>query len=328
MKNKILPLFAFILILTNSYAVVSSAYSVIPSGEAVGVIINTKGLLVTDITEIIDSYGNKVNAAQKAGIKKGDRIISADGMTLENNEDLAKYVINRPNEIALTIIRNNKTLNLLITPTQTNEGYKLGIWVRDSTAGIGTITYIDPSNNSFAGLGHGICDISTDDILTIKEGNIQKCNITSPIKGERGKPGELNGVFSNICLGSILKNTQKGIYGSYSITHHGNPLEVADPDEVLQEKAYILANVDGKGIKQYSVQIKKIIKDNTSEKNMVIEVTDKKLINITGGIVQGMSGAPIIQNNKLVGAITHVFVNNPKQGYGIFATEMLKTANN
>ena len=328
MKKKTSTLLVLILILTNFNIMVASAHSVIPSGEAVGVIINTEGLLVTETSQVTDTDGKSVNPAQIAGIKKGDRITAADGNPLYCIEDLANYVAGRSQNIVLTIVRSEKTLSKVITPIKTQTGYKLGIWVRDSTAGIGTITYIVPEDNSFTALGHGICDADTDDILTIRDGNIQKCNITEPTKGERGSPGELNGVFTGKVLGEINKNTPLGIFGICSIPVNTKPIEIADPDEIKQTNAYILANVDGKGVKKYSVEIKKILKTNQSGKNMVIEITDKELINITGGIVQGMSGSPIIQNGKLIGAVTHVFINNPKQGYGIFASEMLKKATN
>lgn len=324
MKKKTSTLIVIILILTNLNIMVTSAYSVIPSGEAVGVIVNTDGLLVTEISGVTDTNGKTVHSALNAGIKTGDRITAADGNPLCYNEDLASYVADRSNDIVLTIVRENQKLYKTITPIKTQEGYKLGLWVRDSTAGIGTITYVDPANNSFAGLGHGICDADTDDILTIRSGNIQKCLITEPTKGKRGNPGELNGVFTGKNLGQIIKNTPFGISGVCTVTENRNSLEIANPDEVKKSSAYILANVDGKGVKKYNIEIKKISKTNQAGKNMVIEICDQSLIEITGGIVQGMSGAPIIQNNKLVGAITHVFVNNPKQGYGIFAWEMNK----
>lgn len=297
--------------------------TVIPSGEAVGVSLKTEGLLVTGITQVTDENGLTVNAAYKAGVQKGDRIIAVDGNTLSSIEDFTGYVKDRPNQIVLTVMRGDKKMNHLITPVKTETGYKIGVWVRDSTAGIGTITYINPDNSSFAGLGHGISDVDTGDILTIKKGNILTCSISAPTKGRRGDPGELNGIFSNAPLGEITKNSECGIFGKYTgncITD--SPVEIADPYEIKAAPATILANVDGNGKKEYEIRIRKISHSGTSGKNMIIEVTDPSLLEKTGGIVQGMSGAPILQNGKLAGAVTHVFVNDPKRGYAIFAAGM------
>ena len=327
MKRKFISLFALILCTTSVNIYHASAYAVIPSGEAVGVIIKTEGVLVTGITELTDASGLTVNAAYKAGIRKGDRIIAVDGKSVNTIEELANHIVSGPEKIVLTITRDKKTIKISTTPVQTKNGYKLGVWVRDSTAGIGTVTYIDPNNNTFAALGHGICDVDTDDILTIREGNIQRCNISNPTKGKRGNPGELNGYFGEESIGSIHTNSYNGIFGQCSITSNSQQVEIALPEEIKRSKAYILANVDGQGVKSYEVEIKKISKHTSGDKNLVIEVVDPALIKKTGGIVQGMSGAPILQNGKLIGAVTHVFVNNPKQGYGIFATNMLQENN-
>lgn len=322
MKLKVFSFFTAV-VFSLSTASVVSAYSVIPSGEAVGVVIKTDGLIVTDITQITNEDGKTVNAAYKAGVKKGDVIKAVDGNIINTNEDLQNYVQNRPQEIVLTILRNENIIHLLISPVKTKFGYKLGLWVRDSTAGIGTVTYIDPNTKSFAALGHGISDIDTEKLMPMREGNILKCKINSPTKGQSGIPGELNGVFSGQVLGTLVQNSTNGIFGNVNNIWSMPTVEIAKNDEITVGDAYILANVDGMGIKKYNIKIKKIYPKDKSCKNMVLQINDQNLISKTGGIIQGMSGAPIIQSGKLIGAVTHVFVNNPKEGYGIFISNMM-----
>ncbi len=320
MKNK--PFLFLMLTVVLCFNASVFAYTLIPSGEAVGVTVKTDGLLVTGITQVTSENGQSVNAAYKAGVKKGDRIMAVDGNILKTNEELASYVINRHQKIVLTILRKNKTLNLMIEPVKTDTGYKIGLWVRDSTAGIGTITCINKNTGEFVGLGHGISDIDTNEIINIRDGNILKCSITSPTKGEKGNPGELNGIFSSKLLGKITDNTRSGIKGKLNDIPENTEYTLADKSEITTGCAQILSNVDGMGVKAYNVEIKKIMLNNNDGKNMVIKVTDTSLIEITGGIVQGMSGSPIIQNGKIVGAVTHVFVNDPTRGYGIFIENM------
>ena len=299
------------------------ALSLIPSGEAVGITVKTDGLLVTDITEVTSENGQSVNAAYNAGVKKGDRIMAVDGNIIKTNEELSDYIINRHQKIVLTILRKNKTLNLMIEPVKTDYGYKIGIWVRDSTAGIGTITCINKENGEFVGLGHGISDVDTNEIINIRDGNVLKCAITSPTKGEKGKPGELNGVFSNELIGKISENTNSGIKGKITNVSNQIEYETADKNEISTGNATILSNVDGMGVKPYNVEIKKITLNNKNGRDMIIKVTDNALLQKTGGIVQGMSGSPIIQNGKIIGAVTHVFINDPTRGYGVFIENML-----
>jgi len=296
----------------------------IPSGEAVGVALETDGLLVTKISGVTDLSGKIINCAHEAGIKKGDRIISVDGNVIKNAETFSEYIKNRPTQVVLKIIRNSKKINLLITPVKTNSGYQLGIWVRDSTAGIGTITYYHPENGCFAGLGHGISDVDTNTILSVKKGTILKCMLLPPQKGAHGSPGALNGIFSNEKIGEITSNESSGIYGILNKDSVNSAIETLRNSEIKTGDAIILSDVDGCGVRNYTIRINKVFKNNENEKNMIIEVTDPELLKKTGGIVQGMSGAPIIQNNKIAGAVTHVFVNNPKCGYAIFIENMLK----
>ena len=302
------------------------AESVIPLGKAVGVCIRTDGLLITGTSEVTDENGHSVNAAKLADLRKGDRILAVDGNNINTNEKLGEYISNRSQKIVFSVVRDGKPLNKIASPVKTADGYKIGLWVRDSTAGIGTLTYYNPEDNSFGGLGHGISDIDTGDILTVKKGNILTCQISEPVKGKKGTPGELNGTFTAEKLGVITKNTASGIYGKITDgCFEGTAAETASADEVTTGDAYILSDTDGTGTKKYTVNIQKIL-GKKGTKNMVISITDKTLVEKTGGIVQGMSGSPIIQNGKLVGAVTHVFVNDPTRGYGIFIENMLSEA--
>lgn len=206
-----------------------------------------------------------------------------------------------------------------------------GLWVRDGTAGVGTVTFYDPSTGSFAALGHGITDVDTGELLPIASGDLLRTTILSIKKGQRGNPGQLKGTVANQTqVGNITKNTSFGIYGKMSNlselnTNPSEELEVALRDEVKQGPAKIRCALEDGKVQEYDIEIQKVSKNNTTDnKSMVIKVTDERLIGITGGIVQGMSGSPIIQNRKFVGAVTHVLVNDPTKGYGVFADMMLK----
>ncbi len=323
--------FAFVLV----FAFCSNAYSVfakkvIPIGETVGISIMTDGLLVIGTETISDENGNKQSPAKKAGIKSGDTIISADGNKINSTEDLLEYIDTHENDIVLTLKRNGDVINTVVSPIKSKDGVKLGLWVRDSTAGLGTLTFVDPENKSFGALGHGISDIDTDTLILCRKGEILGCVQDNAIAGKKGTPGELNGHFSNEILGNFQKNSSSGIFGKITndkIILQKNAVDTASPSEITEGDAKILSNVDGKGVLEYSIEIKKINQGNIEGKNIVFKVTDQNLISKTGGIVQGMSGSPILQNGKIVGAVTHVFVNDPTKGYGIFIENMLNEAN-
>ncbi len=305
----------------TSGAEAKSETLVVPLGEAVGVKLYTDGLLVVGM----DS-GSPV---KNSGIKVNDRIEAANGSELISSEQFAQIINDCGGELTLTVNHDGETQDISVTPDVcTDGGKKLGLWVRDSTAGIGTITYYNPKNNTFAALGHGINDVDTGNILTVKSGNILPCKILSVTKSENGKPGELNGSFDGSPIGEIRLNAENGIYGTASALSEGAAMPVADADEVSEGSAYILADVDGCGVKEYSIEIIKVAPNNKSHKNIVISITDETLLNLTGGIVQGMSGAPIIQNGKLAGALTHVFVNDSDKGYGTFAENMAEISEN
>ncbi len=317
-KSLIIPFFVFLTIAVNV-----QAHSVIPYGKAVGVIVRTDGVLVAGTTKITDVNGRSVNPAKKAGIIKGDRIVSVNNVTINTIDELSEYISDKSVKIQLDIVRNGKHKNVIIDPVATTTGNKLGILVKDATAGIGTITFIDPESGIYAGLGHCITDLDTGNILPINGGNILKCELLEPTKGKSGIPGELNGEFIDSIMGTVEINSHSGIFGKINKIPPIPEKEICSPETVKEGAAYILADVDGQGIRKYSVNITNINLKDLSGKNMIVEITDNDLVSKTGGIVQGMSGAPIIRDDKIIGAVTHVFVDNPKKGYGIFAKTML-----
>lgn len=302
---------------THAYA----GIYVIPSGECIGVKMYTDGLIVVGTTAVTDTAGRNVSPTDKSGIKKGDIVTAVNGTAAVSNEMLSEAVASAAGTVTLTVESDGKKREVTLTPAETDSGPKLGLWLRDSTAGLGTLTYTDGSH--FAALGHAICDVDTGNIMPIERGIIQNCTITSVKKGDAGSPGAVTGDIDGAELGSITDNTELGIFGELENEPEGEPVEVASASEVRTGEATILADVDGKGVTEYTIDIKRVTPPSSSGKDLVIEVTDPELIEKTGGIVQGMSGAPILQNGKLAGAVTHVFVNDPLSGYGVLAESMV-----
>ena len=302
----------------------------VPGGKAVGIKMFTKGLICVGTQSIKGQNGENYNIAKALNIKESDMIISANGVELHTIEQFSEIVANsNGNPITLSLLNGNKAETKVATPIKTNEGYKLGIWVRDSTAGIGTVTFVDSSSQAFAALGHPITDVDTGTLMPIDKGTISSAEIVGTEKGTRGTPGELYGIFgSNNDCGVILKNTNQGIFGQKisdcQLTYNNEPLLVASAQQVKTGSAHIYANISGNKIEKYDIEISKLMRYAPDSKNMIIKITDKRLLDATGGIVQGMSGSPIIQDGKLVGAVTHVFVNDPTRGYGIFIENMLE----
>lgn len=335
-KHKfILPITVFFMLaisnlpLANNEAeVFSEQQSVIPCGTPVGIAVYTKGVLITDIASVTDINGNEMNISRDAGLRKGDIILTANNREVNTIDELSR-IIAYESPLNMNVSRNGQEFSVSIIPADTVDGKKAGLWVRDSTAGIGTLTWYNPDTKEFAALGHGISDADTGSVINVRSGDMFSCKITGIVKGQKGTPGELNGVFQNNLLGSISRNTVSGIRGTVaenSPIPTGESVKIADKRQICAGGAYILCDVDGKGAKSYEISILKINHDNTDGKNFIIKVTDEKLIKKTGGIVQGMSGSPIIQNGKLIGAVTHVFVNDPTRGYGIFIENMLAEA--
>ena len=299
-------------------------------GNPFGMKIYTSGVLVIEISDV-ETVSGKVNPAKDAGIKIGDYIRSVNGKRISCNEDLSEIVMNSNGKtLDFEIIRNEKTIHTKLSPKKDSESgvYRVGIWVRDSSAGIGTLTFYSPMTNIVCGLGHGICDGDTDTLLSIEKGELVGAEIVAIKKGSSGSPGELKGAFNFETISDICINSECGVYGNLEGEITVSTLtEIALKHEVKDGKAQILCTVEGSSPKLYSCEIKKRKAGmRTKTQNFIITVTDKDLIEKTGGIVQGMSGSPIIQNGKLVGAVTHVFVDDCTKGYGIFAENMLETA--
>ncbi len=305
--------------------------TVVPCGTPFGVKLFTEGVMVVKLEEI--TVDNKIyNPARESGIEIGDVITHVNSQAVKYTEDLPVIVNQSKGQpVQLTIIRNGKTINKSILPVNTgNDSYKIGIWVRDSSAGIGTMTFYHTNTNAFGGLGHGICDVDTGTLLPVSQGEITGAKIESITKAKAGIAGTLNGYHcDNGCSGYVICNSECGVFGYINdspTTEEAIP--VAYKQQVKTGNAQILCTIDGNTPKYYDVEIDSINYNEYSKtKNIVIKVTDQELLSKTNGIIQGMSGSPIIQNGRLVGAVTHVFVNEPDMGYGIFAENMIEELN-
>ena len=293
---------------------------VIPVGQIAGLKLYTQGVLVVGLSEIISDNNEKIKPYENAGIQEGDTIIKVDDKEILDTEDLID-VINNSNGKTLNIkyVRDSQELSCDIAPIKTSKNdYKLGLWVRDSAAGIGTLTYYDPETKKFAALGHGITDIDTGNLIEISNGEFLTTRVLSIVKGIKGSPGKIQGSIDNQKnIGNIYKNTNLGIYGEIKNLDAINliglsEMEVAQRSEIEFGKATILCSLDGGVAKEYQIEIEKIfIQNNEDNKSMLIKITDNELLEKTGGIVQGMSGSPVLQNGKFIGAITNVLVNDP-----------------
>jgi len=296
-------------------------------GMPFGVKILSKGLCVVGFSE---DNGVNDSSAYKAGVRIGDVVIKLNGEEIYSIEDFSKKLNkNGNNNAIITVDRNGKILEFTFLPSLSKEDntYKAGLWLRDSTSGIGTITFIDPDSNVFGGLGHGICDANTGALVPLAKGIIMDVTINGVNKGTVGTAGELRGAFNLKKIGSLISNTNSGVFGILSPNCFNSPEEpvnIALKNEVKEGDAYIWCTLtDGKPQK-YAIKISNIDTSSSTVKNFRIKVIDPLLLSKTGGIVQGMSGSPIIQNGKLIGAVTHVLINDPTSGYGIFIENMLK----
>lgn len=311
---------------------VISKQEITPGGTPFGIKLFTKGVIVVDINSI-ETKDSIVCPAKDAGIKKGDVILTADDREVKTNEDLAAIInAKRGEPVSIVLSRDGSQFNCMLTPaiSKLDGGYKGGLWVRDSSAGIGTVTYYNKATGVFGGLGHGICDTDTLEIMPLASGEVCSVQINSVVKGAVGSPGELRGMFTSTrANGRLMLNNDAGIYGYlYENPNDFDSVDVMLKQDISLGDATIICTLEGNTPKEYSIQIDKIdLNPKTLTKNMTISITDPELIAKTGGIVQGMSGSPILQNGKLVGAVTHVFVNNPQKGYGIFAENMLQYSN-
>ena len=306
---------------------------VIPGGNCIGVKLSSKGVLVVGFSDIIVDGSSVESPAKKVGIEIGDLITKINNIEIESTSSLIKTLkdINKE-KVTVELIRNNEMLTRDINLIKEDSNiYKIGLWIRDTTAGVGTLTFYDEKTGKFGALGHPVTDGDTNKLFDIKKGDLIESSIISIKKGEKGDPGELRGIFlnGNEPLGEIKKNTECGIFGECSQKlmeqNKGKKIKVGFRDEIKEGKAKIIATIDENPPQEYDIEIVKLYPQSEIDaKSMLIKITDERLLNKTGGIVQGMSGSPIIQDNKLVGAVTHVLINKPDIGYGIYIDWMLQ----
>ncbi len=296
-------------------------------GMAFGIKFYTDGVLVCGVSDVDTNDGN-ISPGTIAGLKKGDIITKLDGTDIAEIKDVIKILKNCEGKpLSVCYQRENKSETTTITPIKSlSEGsFKLGLWLKDGTAGIGTVTFIE-DDGSFAGLGHGVCDSESGELMKMREGSVTDVTVTGIKLSSKGAPGYLQGIFTNK-TGEVFLNTLQGVFGKFNADFDScTKAVISSSDEIKEGPATILCTLDNNIICQYDIEIEKINHNDSDTKNFVIRVTDEELLKKTGGIVQGMSGSPVIQNEKLVGAVTHVLVDDPARGYGIFIENMLNAS--
>lgn len=302
---------------------------VTPVGKAIGIAMAADGVMIVNLIGVQTAEGEKF-PARDVGLQQGDIIQSANDKEIQSNDDLQKIVTQSAgNAVTLSILREGKPMQVSIQPMADTSGHwRMGVMVRDSITGIGTLTFVNPQTREFASLGHAICDADTGTLLPLAGGTVMEASITNVVKGTCGQPGELQGDFNlQESAGTLTKNAVNGIYGMLADERFYRALQtvpLVTMDEAQVGDAQIVCNVSGEKTQAYTIKIERIFDDSAdSERGMMIQITDPALLSQTGGIVQGMSGSPILQNGKLIGAVTHVLVNDPTRGYAIFAEKML-----
>ena len=318
----------------STYLIKDEPIELYPGGISVGVKIYNKGALVVGYSQIETNEGLLESPGKLAGIELGDIIQEVNGSKIEtSNELISQLKLSKKNDIEVKILRDNTVLRKKVSLLKEGNESKIGLWVRDSTAGIGTLTFYDKNSQIFGALGHPITDGDTNVCFNIKNGVLLRSSVLNIKKGQRGTPGEIKGLFinENESIGSIMKNTSTGIYGSGSNelinAKFNTPMPIARKEEIKEGAAQIITTIEDNGAKAYDIEILKLLsQDEPSSKSMIIKITDPELLEKTGGIVQGMSGSPIIQNGKIIGAVTHVLINKPDVGYGIYIEWMLQDA--
>lgn len=308
----------------------------IPGGQSVGIRMDVQGVLIVGLEEIPTDEG-MVNPGLLAGLQIGDSVLAVDGTQVSNATEVQKALNDsgKSGEVTLKIKRKDEMKSIRVSPVKSQEdgSFKLGVWVKEKTAGLGTVTYFDPQTQVIGALGHGITENNTGEILQVAEGQMMHSRVESVLQGRSGQPGEIRGIFyeADEPMGELLHNSQYGIFGvaKQPLTNslYSEPLKIGYQAEIEKGPAYILTTIDGNTLEKFEIEIEKINRQSRpGTKGMIIRVTDQRLLAKSGGIVQGMSGSPIIQNGKIVGAVTHVLVNDPQRGYGIFIEWMLKEA--
>ena len=293
----------------------------IPGGQLIGLELSNDAVTVAAFD---DTFGH---CAREAGIQIGDRILAVDGTEVSSAEDVRHALERCSSSVRLSLLRGSKRLDIVVTPAATREGKRLGVYLRQGIAGVGTVTFYDPQSHLFGTLGHGVND-NQGQLLRMTAGRACPAAVASVKRGKCGDPGQLRGNADPEALfGTITKNTPQGVFGTCKSKLAGEPLPVAAFSEINTGPATIRSTVGNDGVREYSVEILKIYPQDRSDcRNFLIQIIDPALLKATGGIVQGMSGSPIIQNGKLIGAVTHVLVNDPTRGYGIFIENMLEAA--
>ncbi len=298
-------------------------------GTPFGIKLYTDGVLIVSLSDVSTEKGKRC-PSQECGLKTGDLILSINGTEVFTNKEVASLVENSGGKpLKIEFSRNNIVSTTTLHPVFSKEEktYKAGLWVRDSSAGIGTVTFYDAKSGILAGLGHPICDVDTGEIMPISGGEIVPARIYSVAKSTAGSPGELRGGFERGRLATLDSNNPAGVYGRMTVDAIGDTYPVGLKQEIKEGDAKILTTINGTKPQWYTIRIRNVnYKENSITRNMLIEITDAALLKETGGIVQGMSGSPIVQNGKLIGAVTHVLVNDPTKGYAIFAENMLQVA--
>ena len=307
-----------ILLFILSVCATTAAATVIPGGQVIGLQLCDDTVTITDFHETLG------DAARSAGLCKGDRILRIDHKKITDAEDIRSALAASDGQVDITVQRGKQQKTLTLCPPATADGPRLGIYLRQGTTGLGTVTYYDPQTGAFACLGHGV-NAPEGDLLKLKTGSAYTARIFSVKKGKAGAPGQLSGsITSPTAVGSLQQNTQQGVFGKLTQPIPGDALPTATAAEIKTGAATIRSTVGGETLREYSVEILKIYPNTSGRtRNLLLKVTDPELLQATGGIVQGMSGSPIIQDGKLVGAVTHVLVNDPTRGYGIFIENML-----
>lgn len=309
---------------TQSSEQTSTARMLVPVGHTVGIKLFARGVLVVKLSD-----GG--TPAKECGLQTGDVIVKCGGVSVTSTEQFQSLLQENGEEATdLQVRRDGKSVTLSVCPEPNEEGaYSIGAWIRDSMAGIGTMTYYDPETGAFGALGHGITDSDTALLMPFSSGSILTSTVKAVKKGEVGAAGELRGDFDlSGDIGTLNANTENGIFGTVAagelVEQMGEAMPVATPDQVHEGPATILANVQGDEVKEYDIEILKVVDNATDGRDLVLSVTDEELLALTGGIVQGMSGSPILQDGLFVGAVTHVLLNDPTKGYGIFLENMLQ----
>ncbi len=307
---------------------VSERQYAVVSGEIFGLRLYTNGVVIVS-TEMVLTAEGEANPAREAGLQKGDVILQVNGQHIRSHDQFLSCLSSYDGTpFQIVFARNGKEKETTFAPAYSalRQKYMAGLWIKDSAAGIGTMTFYDKQSGLYAGLGHAVCDLETGEVLPLFEGDIVGTTINGCTKSAQGSAGELCGSFSEDRIGSLLTNDNTGVYGFLDNPQEGTSLPIATRQEVKTGEAQIVATIDNSGPHTYDAEIERIRTGASSPQDMTIRITDKKLLEKTGGIVQGMSGSPILQNGMLVGAVTHVFVNEPAEGYAIFAQTMMERA--